>query len=183
MTKTEIKALVNTAIEDNKLMNVYFRFDANYYNIIPLAANDKLFLAAIEDDFIMDGFAVYRFKDLMKAKIKNDKCDEILRSEGVFDKLDIPDIDISSWQTVFESLKATGENIIVEKQSLDEDEWEFVIGRIEDIYKKFAYVRHFDADGIWQDEPYRIPYTEITNITFKNRYVTVFSKYVNELDK
>jgi len=59
---------------------------------------------------------------------------------------------------------------------------EFVIGRIENIYKKFAYVHHFDADGIWQEAPYRIPYSEITNITFKNRYVTVFSKYVSEYE-
>ena len=71
-------------------------------------------------------------------------------------------------------------NIIVEKESLNEDECEFVIGRIEKIYKKFVYVYHFDADGVWQDKPYRIPYAEITSVSFGTRYVEVFSKYLEE---
>ena len=108
-------------------------------------------------------------------------CDDILRREGIIDTLKAPEIDISSWQTIFEGLKLMGQNIIVEKKSLDEDEWEFTIGRIERVYKNFVYIRHFDADGIWQDEPYKIPYTEITNVKFESRYVTVFSKYIPEL--
>ncbi len=72
-------------------------------------------------------------------------------------------------------------NIIVEKENLNDDESEFVIGRIERVYKEFAYVRHFDADGVWQDEPYKIPYSEITSVSFGTRYVDIFSKYLDEI--
>ncbi|HEX2938347.1 MAG TPA: hypothetical protein VHO66_05445 [Ruminiclostridium sp.] len=78
-------------------------------------------------------------------------------------------------------MQKRNKNIIVEKESLDKNECEFIIGRVEKVYKKFVYVRHFDADGIWQDEPYKVPYTEITSVTFASRYVDVFSKYLNKL--
>ena len=74
---------------------------------------------------------------------------------------------------------ASNVNIIVEKESLDQIDDEFVIGRIEEVFKHCAYVRHFDADGVWQEEPYRIPYNEITSLTFNSRYIEFYSKYVN----
>ena len=87
-------------------------------------------------------------------------------------------MDLSDWYSVFLSLQKMGKNIIVEKESLDDDEWEFAIGRIEKVLKNKVLFRHFDADGIWQDEPYEILFSQITTVTFGSRYVEVFSKYV-----
>ena len=178
MTKAEIKELISKCILQKKICNVYFRYDQYYWNLIPLKTSDKLFLAVKEDDFILNGYTIRRFKDVKKAKAKDDMCDQILTLEGITNMIQTPDINIDSWKTVIESLKSAGNNIIVERENLDDDEWEFVIGRVERIYNRFAYVRHFDADGIWQEEPYRIPYSEITSITFSSRYVDTFSKYV-----
>ena len=178
MTKAQMKELINECILHKKICNVYFRYDHNYWNLIPLKANDHLFLSVPEDDFILDGYTIRRFKDMNKVKAKDDRCDRILAMEGITDTIETPDININDWKTIFESLIQIEKNIIVEKESLDKDERQFVIGRIEKIYNHFAYVRHFDADGIWQEEPYRIPYSEITSITFLSRYVNVFSKYV-----
>lgn len=180
MKKSQIRELVKSAAENINVINAYFRFDTVYYNLIPLTINDKLFLVINEDDFIFDGYSVFRFKDLTKAKIKNDMCDKILKSEGLTTNVAVPNIDISDWKSVFESLKKMKRNIIVEKQTIDRNDSEFVIGRIEKIYKNFAYVWHFDADGIWDDSPIRVPYTQITNITFGSRYVDTFSKYLDE---
>lgn len=116
----------------------------------------------------------------MKVKIKNDMCDKILKNEGLTSNIIIPSIDISSWKSVFESLIGLNRNIIVERRALDYADTEFVIGRIDSIYKNFAYVWHFDADGIWEDSPIRVPYTQITNIKFGSRYVDTFSKYIDE---
>jgi hypothetical protein len=180
MTKIEIKEIIKGAMEGIEVANVYFRFDQNYSNLIPLALNDKLFLAIEEDDFIFDGYSIYRFKDVTKIKIKKDMCDEILKKEGLTSNIIVPNVDISNWKTVFESLKSINKNIIVEKQSIEEENAEFVIGRIEKTYNNFAYVWNFDADGIWDDSPTKIPYSEITNITFGSRYIDIFSKYIIE---
>jgi hypothetical protein len=180
MKKSEIKELVKSAAENVEIINAYFRFDTAYYNLIPLISTDKLFLAINEDDFIFDGYSIYRFKDLTKVKIKNDMCDKILKDEGLTSNIVIPSIDISSWKSIFESLIGLSINIIVERRTLDDEDSEFVIGRIDSVYKNFAYVWHFDADGVWGDSPIRVPYSEITNIKFRSRYVDIFSKYVGE---
>jgi hypothetical protein len=179
VTKSEMKKLIKIAADEIKVANIYFRFDINYYNSFPLAFNERLFLVANEDDFILDGYSIFRFKDVSELKIKNDLCNQILKSEGLTTRISIPNVDISNWKTVFESLKTINKNIIIEKQDIDEDNREFVIGRIEKIYKNFAYVWHFDADGIWYDA-IKVPFSEITNITFGSRYIEVFSKYIDE---
>ena len=178
MTKTKIKELINIGLTQKKLCRVFLRYDAYYRYYFPLICSDKLFLGAEEDDFILDGYCIRRFKDVTKAQIKNDMCNKILELEGITDNLTAPDVDLENWEAIFKSLYKQNYNVIVEKESLDDDESEFVIGRIEKVYKRFAYVRHFDADGIWQPKPYKIPYVEITSITFASRYINVFSKYL-----
>ncbi|MGE5474882.1 MAG: hypothetical protein ACM3UU_11750 [Ignavibacteriales bacterium] len=180
MKKSDIKELVKNAAENTKIINAYFRYDVHYYNLIPLSLGEKLFLAINEDDFIFDGYSVFRFKDMTKVKVKNDLCDTILGKEGLTSTIVVPDINVSCWKSVFESLNKLNRNIIVEKQTLDGKNDEFVIGRIGRIHRDFAYVWNFDADGIWGDNPIRVPYSEITNIIFGSRYVDTFSKYIDE---
>lgn len=181
MKKSEIKAIVNRSIDQRNLCRMFFRYEVNYRYYFPLISNDKLFLGAEEDDFIIDGYSIRRYVDVTEVQIKDDKCVEILQIEGTINGIQMPNIDISNWETVFFSLRKINKNIIVEKENIKDDECEFIIGRIDRIYKKFVYVYHFDADGIWQEEPYRIPYTEITSVSFGTRYVERFSKYLKDL--
>lgn len=181
MTKIKIKELVNKCINEKRICRFYFIYAEEYYYYFPLYANDKLFLGLEEDDFITDGFSIRRFKDVKKTQYKNDLCEEIIKKERLLDTISIPYVDISTWESVFNSLKKLDKNIIIKKENLNSNESKYVIGRIELIYKKFAYVRYFDADGIWGDEPYRIPYIEITSITFESRYINTFSKYLPPL--
>lgn len=181
MKKSKIKENAAICLKDKRLLRMFFRYDVNYRYYIPLIVGDKLFLGIEEDDFLLDGYAIRRFKDVTKAEIKDDMCERILKAEGLLDNIVTPEIDLSNWETVFQSLQKRDKNIIVEKESLDENECEYVIGRIEKVCKHHAYVRYFDADGIWEPEPYRIPYKEVTSVTFASRYVDTFSKYVGEL--
>ena len=178
MRKSEIKTLVSSAIEPKNLCRVFFKYDVNYRYYFPLITSDKLFLGANEDDFILDGFSIRRFRDVKKAEIKNDKCLEIIKAEGILEKMQTPQIDITDWHSTFLSLSTLGFNIIVERESLVDNECEFAIGKIEKVLKSKVIFKDFDADGIWQGEYYEIPYSQITSVTFASRYVDVFSKYV-----
>lgn len=180
MKKSKILKILKSASENINIINAYFAFDVNYYNLIPLTINDNLFLSINEDDFIFDGYSIYRLKDLVSVKVKNDLCDKILLEEGFTTNVTIPTIDINSWKSVFESLALMNKNIIVEKQTIAPKHSKFVIGRIHEIHKKYAYVWNFNANGVWDDNPTRVPYSEITNIEFSSRYVETFSKYVDE---
>ncbi|QVK16971.1 hypothetical protein KHQ81_08695 [Mycoplasmatota bacterium] len=181
MKKSGIKEIVNRSINQRNLCRMFFRYDKHYWYYFPLYANDKLFLGAEEDDFIIDGYSIRRFVDVTKVQIKDDKCLEILKNEGIIESIKKPIVDISNWESVFNSLNSLNKNVIIEKESLNDDECEFVIGKIDKVYKNFVYIYHFDADGIWQEEPYKIHYTAITSVSFGTRYVEVFSKYLDEL--
>jgi len=182
MTKKKIKELIAEAARDLKVASVYRVSDGYYINLIPLKASDRLFLSIHDDDFIFNGFRISRFRDVEKVQIKSDKCDEIIRKEGLWEGFQAPEIDVKNWQTVFESLKEMGNNIIVkyEYETPEEKAYIFTIGKIKCVYKNCLYMYHFNADGTWDIEPYRIPYTEVTSVTFNSRYVDIFSKYIPE---
>lgn len=59
------------------------------------------FLAAKEDDFIINGFSIRRFSDIKKLELKDDKCVEILRAERVLEGITAPDIDLEDWHMLF----------------------------------------------------------------------------------
>lgn len=178
MTKTQIKELINSAVNSRKPCSVHLKYDAYYRYYFPLLVSDKLFLGAEEDDFILDGFHVRRFKDAIKAEIKSDKYLEIITAEGILDNLEIPDVDVTDWYSVFMSLSKMKKNVIVECEDEDPNKAGFAIGKILKVCKNKVYIKHFDADGVWENEPVEIPFSEITLVTFGSRYVETFSKYV-----
>ncbi len=181
MIKPGITEAIRIYQSQRKVCNLYFRYQRGYFvNLVPLACADSLFLCAQETNFLLDGFTVRRFKDVLKVKAVSDKCDEILRCEGILDGLAVPDIDLNSWQTVFESLRRLHKNVIVEKETPDGHDEIFVMGRIVELQPRHLLLRHFDADGVWQREPFRIAYSALTSITFGSRYVEVFSRYISE---
>jgi hypothetical protein len=180
MTKKEIKELTAEAIEHLRLAHVDMTYNENYFNLIPIRASERLFLAIVEQDFIFDGFRVSRFRDVERIRVKNNKCDEIIRSERLFENFSFPELDIASWQTVFEGLKNIGKNIIVEYETADGEDDEYTIGRITKARKDHVYIHHFDANGVWQPKPWRVPFSRITSVTFDSRYVNIFSKYIPE---
>lgn len=179
MIKSEIKKIIADGMNNRRLCRCYFKYNANYLYFFPLRTTEKLLLSIEENDFILDGYSIRRFTDMTKVEIKADLCDRILREEGIIDSIRVPEVDITSWETIFKSLMQLNKNVIVEKEDLDEELEEFVIGRIERVSGQSAYIREFDADGIWQSDLCRIPYNEITSLTFESRYVEMFSKYID----
>ena len=179
MSKGKMREIVSKCLEERRLCRAYFKYDDRYWYLLPLLANDKLFLSAEEYDFSINGYQIRRFQDMAKAEIKDDLCCKILLEENIIGSVTTPKVDIANWRTIFGSLMILNKNVIVEKESIKKKEGMFVIGRIEKVSKHAAHVRHFDADGIWQDEPYKIPYDEITSLTFGSRYIEIFSKYVD----
>lgn len=179
MNKHNIKALLRQgADEKNRILcRTYFKYDENYFYFFPLEVSDKFFLGVEEDDFILDGYTIRRIKDIKKVEHKNDICLEILKKEGVTDNIEVPDIKLKSWKSIFKELRKMDRNIIIEKEYID---GAFYIGRIEEVYSDYLIFRHFDGDGNWLSRPYRIFYEHITSVTWGSRYVDIFSKYIGE---
>jgi hypothetical protein len=88
---------------------------------------------------------------------------------------------LTSWQTIFKSIKKTGLGVIVECEDPDIDT--FTIGPVVRTSKKLVYILYFGATGISDDKPTSIDYASITNVRFDDRYINVFSKYVRHKKK
>ncbi|MBQ9942912.1 MAG: hypothetical protein IJO67_00970, partial [Clostridia bacterium] len=66
-----------------------------------MLTNDKLFLCANEDDFILNGYSIRRFKDVEKTEYQDGKILSMIKTEKIDAKIIVPDVDMTDWQTIF----------------------------------------------------------------------------------
>lgn len=176
-TMKQIRTILEGAMEPRRMVKVTFHYSDIDRYFFPLAVGRDLFLCAEEDDFLLDGFTIRRIRDVEALEFRDGLYTEIMAAEGWLDQLAVPDVEISDWKRVFNSLQKLGRNIIVEEEHLDDDS-QFVIGSIAAVEADHVLLLPFDADGIWEQEPWKIPYADITSVSFDTRYINVFSKYL-----
>ncbi len=134
--------------------------------------------------FKLMGFILLPIKDL--EKIRHNKCDKchekIMLLENETKNLALKTkLDLSDWQTVFQSLQKKKKNVIVECESPKIES--FTIGSIKKITNKSVFIHYFDATGLLDKKPTEIKFKDITKVTFDDRYVDIFSKYVRKRKK
>ena len=178
MRKCDIKEVIKKAINPRMMCRLFMKYDSNCLYGFPIRASENLFLCANEDDFILDGYSIRRFKDVVKAEVIDNTYNDIVIKEGIIDNINDYDINLCDWYNVFISLQKMNKNIIVEKEDYNNEECFFAIGKISRVTKTKVYMKHFDADGIWEEALLGIAFTKITSVSFGTRYVEIFSKYV-----
>lgn len=171
MNKKQL-AILDNGMEKRKSLNVFFCHDRFYYNIVPLVRSEKAAIAARDIDFMLDGFLIFPLSCVYEIDGKGKKYNEIMRSENICKNLEVPDIDIASMKKICRYFKKSGEYISVETDT------EYYIGKIADVSKEHIFFDWFDAQGIWH-ETVKIKISHIRLITYKSRYIEIFSKYVN----
>ncbi len=168
---------IQFAINEGLICNIFFKNCEYYLNLIPINIIGNYILFYNEYDFLINGFSIRKLSDIKKIKTKDDLCNKILKKEVTLPIY--PKIDLNNWKTIFTSLKILNENIIIEKESLNKKDCMFWIGSVEKIGKNHVFFRHFDANGMWEEEPYKIYFKDITSISIKTRYSEIFSKYLD----
>lgn len=172
-TLAELREGLRALIDPRTMCGIEYEYSDNVQYGFPLAVGEQLFLMAIDDDFLLNGFTVRRLRDIFELGDRKGIYQSIAEQEGLTE-FDAPDVDITDWPRVFTSLQSLGKHIIVEREY--EPDF-FRLGVIEAVAEDHVVLRHYDADGIWQ-EPLTIPYREITSVTFDDRYASTFSSYV-----
>lgn len=162
MKRSKKMSVLRECVENGHICRCFYEYDKSYWYYYINDFNDKFVLGQEENDFELNGYTIRKIDELQKAEIKNDICEEINRLNGVAGQIKAPGIDISSWQSIFNSLRECGEWVIVE----NENEEIFHIGIILKAGKNKLTMREFDADGKWQEET-KIPYKEITRSALK----------------
>lgn len=179
MNKQEKLRILEAAVQDPAICRCWFSYDENYFYYYPNAVNDTFLLGQEEDDFLLDGYAIRKISQLRRLEIKDDACHTINTLNGITAQIRRPDVDISSWQTVFHSLKALNTLILV-GDAVNE---ELALGRIETVWKSRLYFREFDANGVWSEDTLVIPYSCITHVKWSTRYLTTWERYLQTLGR
>ncbi|MBR2460290.1 MAG: hypothetical protein IKB34_03565 [Clostridia bacterium] len=175
MNKQEKLDIINRCIAEKTMFSCCFTYDkSSCYYYYPNAVSDRLVLAQQEDDFILNGYTVRKLYHLSKVEVVDNKCTDINKKYGLTEQVIAPDVDVTSWKTVFEDLEELECLIIIE----DEINNEYYIGRIEKIFRNEILFRAFDADGIIDSEPTLIPYSAITSVSWNTRYANGWEKYL-----
>lgn len=115
MKKSEKMEVINQSIQNKNLCRVGYKYNDYLKYLFPLIANEKLFLSSKEEDFDFCGYHISRISNINSIDIRTsgDRLFEIIKAEGLSKYFDVPNIDLSNWKTVFESLQKRGGYIIV----------------------------------------------------------------------
>ncbi len=143
--------------------------------------SDNFVLLQETDDFEVDGYVAFPIETISEILYSNNDryFDKILHLEGIVDRIENKHrIDLTSWATIFKSVKKLGFNVIIENEN-PEDET-FDIGPITKITKSSVYVRYFNAKGILNEGTTKINWDLITIVRFDTKYINIFSKYLRE---
>ena len=124
--------------------------------------------------FFIDGYCISRISKLDKVEIMNNKYNEINKMLGNADYIRNPNIDISSWQTIFTDLSSLDKYIQIE----DASNGLFAIGVINKVLKDRIYFKSFDVNGCWDEELMGIKFSNITSVSWDNRYSNAWKKYL-----
>ena len=173
MKKQEKLDIIRRGIAETEICRCYFTYDPVYHYYYPHAVNDKFILGQKEDDFTLDGYCIRKISQLKKVEIKDDLCNTINKFNGTHEKIQAPPVDISRWQSIFDSLKALNCFIIIE----DEIREDYLIGLVAKTFQNKLLFNFFDADGNWFDDQ-EIYYRDITTVTWGNRYAEVWQRYL-----
>ena len=179
MKKSDKLNLLHDSTGNYQLCRCYFDYDSNYWYFYILDFTDKLILGVEEDDFILDGFQIRKISDLKRIEIKEDLCQKMNEDKQILAEVKKPEINLSSWRNVFESLKSLNVFLIVENEKTYSDDSFFCLGYVKDIKKSCIIFSSVDADGVWYDNIV-IPYSKITSVTFNDRYSKTWQKYLSK---
>jgi len=155
--------------------------DEVYTNGFIHYVNKDIVIMQVFHDFYCEGYGVYRTKDIVSFRSNKfeKKFKKMLKNEGLLKLIKKPDLSkLKTVKNILEHFIKSNTNIIVECESLDDDNSEFHIGRPTEIEGKTLWFIGFDALGKWYDEEIGLSIKNITKIQFDTPYINIFSKYV-----
>lgn len=179
MKKIDKINILHDTIGTYNFCRCLYKYDPNYWYLFSLDVSDKFLFGVKEEDFILNGFQILKISDLKKVSIENGISAKICEKNKLLEGINKPQINLTSWKTVFESLKPLNTMIIVENEKTDKDEDFFYLGYVTSINKSFIRFSAVYSDGEWENN-IKIPYSKITSVTFNDRYSQSWQKYLSD---
>lgn len=172
-----MKSDFNISKEDKELVAIKYKYINEALFFYTINYNEKFFFGVEEFDFRLDGYQIRVNSDITDIQIVNNFSSEINKKEGLLDDIIDFEINLSSFESIFKDLKKMNIIISIEREYYDEDYF-FLIGKIEEVLDDTLVFRDFDINGEFSDDVSYIPYEYITTIRFNSHYTNTWQKYL-----
>ncbi|MFK7773851.1 MAG: hypothetical protein AB8F94_17000 [Saprospiraceae bacterium] len=143
--------------------------------------SDSFILMQEVSDFTLMGSCIFESSKITNLRYnKNDKYyDFIMKSEGLKKNLKVKTkVRLSNWETIFTSLRKAKKHIIIECENPKIDD--FIIGEVIKVTSKSVSILYFSPEGILDKKPTKVKYKNITKVSFDDKYVDTYSKYLRK---
>ncbi len=150
----------------------------------PLKVSERWVLLHSKWDFHLDGYTLLRLEDITKIRpdARTSDSQRLLKKERVPEKVGISfDLDISTMQSILRGLRAAGENVTLHFDYPDEEIKCCYLGSPIRIWTKTASFLTIGTDAVWDPEPARVIYEEVSKLEFGDEYLNVYSKYAGKI--
>jgi len=146
--------------------------------------SEGFLLLQLVNDLRIDGYQIVPIYTINKVRFdRTDKFrDKILEKEGQKESAGISrKIDLTSWVSIFKSIKKTGCFVTVEGEALIKYDIPYVtVGAIKRIEKDNVVIHYVSTYGLLEEPFDKIAYSDITTIQFDNLYLNLYQKYSNK---
>lgn len=178
MKKKKIRKRLEKAIKGRQMCKINLEYaPEETVRFFPLKMSDKLVYMIKDGDPAAHGYSVRCLEAIEKVKVEDDTVKLSIKKDKS-ENLSVPDIDITDWHSVFQSLGKLGQVVVVESEKLSKKEGSYAIGKIEKIGRKQVGIRYYGPDSAWENKKWKIPYEDVTRVAAASRYTEVLSQYI-----
>ena len=178
MSNVEIISKIDNCINSMSQCTIERRnFDDYNMYCIPIKRSKNLLMVHYIYDFSFDGFKIVRLKDITSVNhsdIENFH-EMIYKKEKIFPPYP-PKLCLLSYEDVFNFF--INKNIEVECEDLSVNT--FDIGKVMRVSESYLELHRFDSLGVWDEKNKIVSFSDISCVTWGNRYLNILSKYVCE---
>lgn len=171
--------LIEYSKRDKSLIAVKAKYNFEALFFYTINSNKTFYFGVEEFDFRLDGYQIRLIEDFEDAEIVNNFSSQISVMEGLIEQIKPYNIDLTSFETIFNDLARLDKIVSIEHEYYDEDSF-FLIGEIVKATEDAVWFRDFDVNGRWNDNINIIPYELITTIRFDSHYTNTWEKYIKK---
>lgn len=147
-----------------------------------MGLSEKLVYVHLFHDFFPDGYHILRVEDIeeLERSESEQNWDRMLAGESLLDGLrSPPEIELTSMPDAIRSIAERYPQMIIECEAADEDTegTDFYLGTLIRATEEVIEFEHYDALGVWAEQPATIWANEITRVQFDTPYANTFAKY------
>lgn len=177
----ERNALLSAMKEKNVLVLYRDDLPGEEFSGVPVSVEDELTVLHRQQDFRLDGYAALRTGDITMAEQMDDLpfCRRAFEGERVYEGVKVLPFSCGNWDSLFEGIaRHCGGWLSVRVEN--ESDPLFFVGRLKSHDGRYLTMRCVGADGQWYPETATLSFSEITEVSFGDRYLGVFKKYCKE---